>query len=318
MKKLIPYFLVLPLLFVACQDDEPLPVDQDTYAIDAPSPMDAYIGDLESSNARKAGSENQVLLYMAEYITSGEGDEIGRTVFFSNRGNKQLGGDFVPSLLLSLDGTTDITYYTDENRPTADMGVGVSTAAIQRAMATWDGVTCSDLGMTNVPFDGRDTGFVPALFDDLFGTSFGGSFDYVADVIHNGWMPGAFFDFLAPGGSNFILGVTFTIIFVDGAGNPVDTDNNKKFDVAWREIYYNDNFPWNDGSIFDVETVALHEAGHGLSQGHFGGAFGTNKNGKIHFNPRAVMNAAYSGVQTDISRTDNGGHCSNWAQWPNN
>jgi len=30
------------------------------------------------------------------------------------------------------------------------------------------------------------------------------------------------------------------------------------------------------------------------------------------------MNATYSGVQTSIGKTDNGGHCSNWASWPNN
>ena len=49
---------------------------------------------------------------------------------------------------------------------------------------------------------------------------------------------------------------------------------------------------WNDRSTYDIETVALHEAGHGLSQGHFGKAFRTVKNGKLHFSPRAVMNAA--------------------------
>jgi hypothetical protein len=40
--------------------------------------------------------------------------------------------------------------------------------------------------------------------------------------------------------------------------------------------------------------------------------------GKIHFSPCAVMNAAYSGVQTHIRTTDKAGHCSNWANWPNN
>ena len=69
---------------------------------------------------------------------------------------------------------------------------------------------------------------------------------------------------------------------------------------------------------FDIETVALHEAGHGLSQGHFGKKFRTDKNGKIHFSPRAVMNASYSGIQTEILKTDNAGHCSIWANWPQN
>ncbi len=64
--------------------------------------------------------------------------------------------------------------------------------------------------------------------------------------------------------------------------------------------------------------MALHEAGHGLSQAHFGKAFRSGGNGKLHFSPRAVMNATYSGVQTSIDQTDNAGHCSNWASWPNN
>jgi hypothetical protein len=62
----------------------------------------------------------------------------------------------------------------------------------------------------------------------------------------------------------------------------------------------------------------LHEAGHGLSQQHFGSAFTDSGNESLHFAPRAVMNAAYSGIQTSISETDNAGHCSNWANWNNN
>ncbi len=255
-------------------------------------------------------SKEGFAILMAEYFTSGEGDEMGRTVIFSNRGNKQLSADFVPNPSLSLDGSTDISYYVDENRPSTDLPVSTSSEAIYRAMSTWDGITCSELGINPVPYDGRPTGFVAAIF------GFGGSFEYVADVVHAGWLPRSFFDLLAPGGGDFILGVTFTIIFTDNEGNPIDTDNNKKIDVAFREIYYNDNFTWNDGSTYDVETVALHEAGHGLSQAHFGEAF-VNEGG-LHFSPRAVMNAAYSGVQTRITKTDNAGHCSNWAQWPRN
>ena len=155
-----------------------------------------------------------------------------------------------------------------------------------------------------------------AFISELFG--FRGSYDYVADVVHAGWMGGGFFDLLAREGSTYILGVTFTIIFTDDAGNPTDIDNNGKLDVAWREIYYNDAFRWADGRHYDVETIALHEAGHGLSQAHFGQAFLDAGTGDLHFSPRAVMNAAYSGIQTAITETDNAGHCSNWAGWPNN
>lgn len=66
------------------------------------------------------------------------------------------------------------------------------------------------------------------------------------------------------------------------------------------------------------ETVALQVGGHGLGQGHFGKLFRTEANEKFHFSPGAVMNAGYTGVQTTISQSDNGGHCSNWSEWPNN
>ncbi len=306
--KLIKITPLLPaLLFVfSCHDD----IQNDLVELPEPTPVFMDISGYYSQSVNGRIDSEDYALLMAEYITAGEDGEMGNTVFFMNLGNKQLGGDFVPDL--ALDGTSDVSYYVDNNRPTSDLSIATSTAAINSAMDTWDDLTCSDIGMTEIPSDGRSTGFVAELF------GFGGSFNYVADIIHSGWMPGAFFDILAPGGSGFILGVTFTIVFTDDSGNLIDTDNNGKFDVAWREIYYNDVFPWNIGSTFDVETVALHEAGHGLSQAHFGTAFLSGGNGKLHFSPRAVMNAAYSGVQTKITKSDNAGHCSNWSQWPNN
>ena len=87
-----------------------------------------------------------------------------------------------------------------------------------------------------------------------------------------------------------------------------------------REIYYNSLFTWADDGVsnIDVETVALHEAGHGLSQAHFGKLIQTTSNGKFHFAPRAVMNAGYTGPQRALAGTDHAGHCSIWADWPNN
>lgn len=301
------YLLVIALLMIvaiACNDS----INDQLTPLEDPTPRYMDLSSFTQSSARGRTATGNYAVLMAEYITTGENEEMGNIVFFQNVGNKQLAGDFVPAL--ALDGDTNVSYYIDENRPSNDLSVQFCSAAIDRAMSTWDNVTCTELGMTKVASDGRATGFISALF------GFGGSFAYAADVTHNGWLPGTFFDILAPGGSTFILGVTFTIVFTDNDGNLIDTDNNGKYDVAWREIYYNDLFTWQDGSRYDVETIALHESGHGLSQGHFGKAF--LNNGGLHFSPRAVMNAAYSGVQTDISASDNAGHCSIWSQWPIN
>ena len=297
---------LISLFVLSCQDE----LENDLTPLPEPAPRFVDISQFQTDFEEGRKAKPKYGIYMAEYLAAGENESMGNTVFFMDLGNKQLPGDFVPAL--SLDGTTDVTYYVDENRPSTNLNVNSTTSAIADAMSTWDDIICSDLGMTQVPYDGRTTGLVAAVF------GFGGSLDYAADVVHNGWMPAVFFDALAQGGSNFILGVTFTIVFLDEDLNLIDSDNNGKYDVAWREIYYNDNFPWNIGSTYDVETVALHEAGHGLSQAHFGKAFLSGGNNRLHFSPRAVMNAAYSGVQTRITKTDNAGHCSNWSQWPNN
>ena len=295
----------LLLIALACQNEE---ASQNLIRIDD-SPI---FMELQSSNSSgRVASESKYAIFSAEYLTSEESGQVGRTIFFRNVGNKQLTADFVPGL--ALDDTDNVSFYVDENRPSADLPVTATTGAIVSAMQTWDGVTCSDLGMFQVPSNPSiTTGFVSAFL------GFGGSLDYTADVLHAGWHSAAFFDAIQPGGSTFILGVTYTIIFTDEVGNPTDLDNNGKLDVAWRETYYNDAFAWNIGSRYDVETVALHEAGHGLSQAHFGTAFLDSGQGQLHFSPRAVMNAAYSGIQNSIDQTDIAGHCSNWANWNNN
>jgi hypothetical protein len=295
----------LLILAMACQNEEAtqnlIPID------DSPIFMELQ----RSNSSGRVASESKYAVLSAEYITAEESGQVGRTIYFLNVGNKQLSADFVPGA--ALDGTDNVSFYVDQNRPSADLPVTASTGAIVRAMQTWDGVTCSNLGMYQVPSNAAiSTGFVSLLL------GFGGSGDYAADIVHAGWLPAGFFDTLAPQGSTFILGVTFTIIFTDDDGNPTDLNNNGKADVAWREIYYNDTFVWQIGNRFDVETIALHEAGHGLSQAHFGQAFSDSGSGKLHFSPRAVMNAAYSGIQTSINQTDNAGHCSNWASWNNN
>ena len=286
-------------LFVVCA--VLLSLASSAVAQDAAVASVAAIGN--AANAQLEAGSYGFRLDHAEYLT--DGDAVGQTVFFNNRGNKQLAAHFVPGDP-RRGGGSNITYTTDQTEGTVDgLTQAQTNAAIGRAMSTWDNVNCSTLPIDAVGNPGTDIGVIEFL------NGLGGSPFFFADLTHAGWLPPGI---LAPN----VIAVTFTFVWIDGAGNPTDVDNDGKQDVAFREILYNDLFTWQiDGNI-DVETVALHEAGHGLSQGHFGKGFVTSSNGKLHFSPRAVMNATYSGVQQDIDQTDNAGHCSIWGQWPNN
>lgn len=261
-----------------------------------------------SMNGRTSASPYRLELVSAEYIAAPESEKAGQTVIFNDRGNKQLAFDFSP--VAKLNGVSDISYYVDQMRPGTDLDLSIKESAIDRAAATWDAVNCSEFGLYKEAGLPIPIGIVAAQL------GFPSAAGYIADVNHAGWMPASFFDFVEEDGSQFILGVTFTLLLVDENGDYIDTNGDGKFDVGLREIYYNDNFYWGDGDLVDVETIALHEMGHGLSQGHFGKAF-IKKDGNIQFAPRAVMNAAYTGVQKEIIGTDNSGHCAIWSNWPN-
>jgi hypothetical protein len=269
------------------------------------STADQIGGLLTAMNAKLEADGSIFLAAYAEYITLGDSGEVGQTVFFNDR-VKQLGAHFVPGDP-RRGGRTNITYLVDQAEGAIDgLTVAQTTASIDRAMATWNGVNCSSIPITKLAdIPGLDIGIIESLLGQP-----GGPF-FLADITHAGWLPANVL-------GNNVLAATFTFIFVSAPGVPTDIDNNGKIDVAFREILYNDRFLWRINSDIDIETVALHEVGHGLSQGHFGKAFLTNSNGKIHFAPRAVMNAAYSGVQQSPAGTDNGGHCSIWGSWPNN
>lgn len=273
-----------------------------------------------TANAQLAAYGNNYRIEMAETITNLESNEAGRLLLFSNRGNKQLSFDFVPGdprrIAAGWGGpATNITFALDNVNLTPDIAGTTELDQIRAAMATWENVNCSTIPLTDSGNTGVDVGAVQAIF------GFGGTGGVAADIQHAGFLPPGFFLLL---GSSNILGVTFTFIWVDNAGNPTDIDNNGVGDAAFREIYYNDGFTWEvdpadqpgDGR-FDIQTVALHEAGHGLSQGHFGDGF-IAKNGRIQVAPLAVMNAGYIYGQQQLAGTDGGGHCSNWASWPNN
>jgi hypothetical protein len=273
----------------------------------------AILATMDAVNAGLAAEGADYRVAMAEYVT-GAGDQAGATVISKNVGNKQLGFDFVP-----FDGRRgwsgpaggpmdDITYAIDQTGdavpPFGGLTAAQTDAAIVRAMGTWDAQQCSSLPLLRNPDFGIDIGVIAFIF------GLGGSPFVFADVQHAGWR-----DINFGGG---ILGATFTFGFIDGSGNFTDVDNNGKLDAAFREIYYDPSFSWADDGVtdFDVEAVALHEVGHGLSQAHFGNIFIKN-DGSLKRAPAAVMNPFILGQTRSLLGTDNGGHCSIWGSWPN-
>lgn len=313
--RVISLLTLLLLVVISCTHEESLTTPATDANIDPRSSaiqLDEAL--LDQMNDALAQEDVNYRVVMVEAI--GQGNEVGLTVIAKDVGNKQLDFDFVPfdSRRSGWSGPTggandNITYAIDQTidavPPFGGLGGGQTTAAIQRATNTWDGLKCSDPALSQNPDFGIDIGVVAFIF------SLGGSPFIFADVQHAGWR-----DINFGGG---IIGVTFTFGFIDGSGNFTDVDNNGKADAAFREIYYDPSFGWaDDGSTdIDVESVALHEIGHGLSQGHFG-QIGIKNNGSVKASPRAVMNAFYFSPLRNLLGTDNGGHCSNWGQWPQN
>ncbi|MEX2117561.1 MAG: hypothetical protein WEB37_11795 [Bacteroidota bacterium] len=340
MKVLVTAFAVLVvigMLLAGCNRSEPL---SPSSAATLPAPatlIKGAAGNTSGAQILIAGDDifsivNAALeangepyrLALYETITAPGSGEFGATVFAKNVGNKQLAYHFVfgdPR----RSGRTNITYIVDvtEGSTTGGLSNAQTEPAIDNAMQTWNQESCSPLIQKVALGVIVDLGYVQNLL------GFGGVNGWAADVTHGGWLPGAFFNAIAPGGSNFILGVTFTLLWIDGSGNFTDIDGDGKLDVAFRDIYYNNAFSWsisgpawNDPQI-DVESIVLHEAGHGLSQGHFGTVFFDGKGTKepgfqlehLHFSPRAVMNALYWETQRDLLGTDKAGHCSIWSSW---
>jgi hypothetical protein len=164
--------------------------------------------------------------------------------------------------------------------------------AIGRAMSTWAADPCLDFAVVERAWEGGDV-----TVTDFFmaGGPLGDPF--AADVVFGGWLAADSFYF-----GPQTLAVSVTYVFVDRAtGEPTDVDGDGHLDVALAEIYFNDAFDWTVGGAgIDVQTAALHEAGHALDLGHFGSP------------PAAVMNPVYAGPRHRLEAIDHAGLCSVW------
>lgn len=270
-----------------------------------------------------ASGATGIELARAEYVTNAAGlDAATSQTLIANDRTHLVESQFVENDP-RRGGVSYITYVVDQSDGGAltllpDDAVAVlpnsaTEPAVDQSMARWQsGPNCNGPAVAKV----NDTGGNIDVIDNLVLGGAPGS--PVADITHAGWLNPPFFNAIAPGGADYILGVTFTFIFVDQNG-PTDVDRNGLADVAFREIYYNRGFAWGTSGAsnnIDVESVVTHEAGHAFGLGHFGRVSLTRKGttvADIKYAPRAVMNAVYISPFRDLTGTDNASFCSVWA-----
>ncbi len=192
------------------------------------SPTVSY-ADFSAIDAGLAAQGINARLDMVEYTTRPDSGQYGGTIFARNVGNKQLAAHWVPNDPWRR-GDRYITYAIDGTELYANPGLdeGLVIGAIDSAMETWDDVACSTIPIYNVGIAPFDLGVVQYL------VGLGGYPGWLADITHAGWLDAAFFDAVAPpNGSQYIIGATFTFIWIDDvSGEPTDMDRNGKLDLV--------------------------------------------------------------------------------------
>lgn len=275
------------------------------------------VATIADAAAQDYSGHTPVLGY-AEYITDPDSGEAGRVEWFQkDLGNGQLDHDFVYNdPRAAWDAIPGLSFGAKYDNVSSDANLTEAALWMRWSVDVWNEETCGDLTLTEVPVDSQ----LPGLVENFFATGIIDINLIQTDLTQVGFRGvSAIFP---PGTST--LGVAYTLFWTDAQGNLTDIDNNGKIDVAFRELYYNDQYEWADNGIegtqpdgtrvFDFPTVAIHEAGHGISMAHFGSI--GRKDGALFAKPRSIMNAIYGGTLRELAGRDRSSFCSNWAQWP--
>lgn len=269
-------------------------------------PVPIFEARMADINEQLAASGQTLRVAQADLLLGPDAPvEMGTTVYANDR-TKHLPYFWVPGDTRREADGNNLTYLVDESHAYAYTrasfpGVEYLGDRFDSTFAPWIALPCGNLNLVRRP----DTGLDPSIVDD------GAGMWWLADIVVAGWMP-------LPSG---VLGVTYTFTFVDENGDPTDIDGDGRADTAFAEIWYNLDYYWAGDDpratdAIDLQSVGIHENGHALGIGHFGRIFMTNANGKIHFAPRAIMNASYFEPMQQLKGTDRASFCGNFASWP--